>query len=158
MGATRDNATSCALFVIGGNYIVLTFAVIYLFHSVGTWSSPETTGPRPPPCAGFSFTKVDLSRAVLFGGEQKRSRVNEVHILDMDNWVSRYGIHHVAFIYSYLTHMSLSTGVELYYLPVQLTFGQKEELTTQPVLCSLLHHPLPQKVLPRKSLTHHPLT
>ena len=55
----------------------------------GTWSSPEITGPRPPPCAGFSFTKVDLSRAVLFGGRQRHQRVNEVHILDMENRVNR---------------------------------------------------------------------
>ena len=62
-----------------------------LFHSVATWSSPETTGPRPLPNAGFSFTKVDLSRAVMFGGRQRHQRVNEVHILDMDNWVFKLG-------------------------------------------------------------------
>ena len=66
-------------------------------HSAGTWSSPETTGPRPPPCAGFSFTKIDLSRVVLFGGEQGTGPglfypshliYNEVHILDMDSLVN----------------------------------------------------------------------
>ena len=54
---------------------------------VGEWLSPVTTGVRPPPCAAFSFTKVDCSRVVLFGGRQRPERVNEVHILDMSNWV-----------------------------------------------------------------------
>ena len=71
--------------------------IIDLLFSTGTWSSPETTGPRPPPCAGFSFTKVDLSRVVLFGGEQEKGRfqshLNELHILDMDSWVSRWIAH-----------------------------------------------------------------
>jgi len=57
--------------------------------SAGTWSSPETTGPRPPPCAAFSFAKIDLSRAVMFGGRQRHQRVNEVHILDVKSWVSK---------------------------------------------------------------------
>lgn len=54
---------------------------------VGEWLSPVMTGVRPPPCAAFSFTKVDCSRVVLFGGRQRPERVNEVHILDMSNWV-----------------------------------------------------------------------
>ena len=53
----------------------------------GKWLSPVTTGVRPPPCAAFSFTKVDCSRVVLFGGRQQKERVNELYILDMSNWV-----------------------------------------------------------------------
>ena len=59
-------------------------------HYVGEWLSPVTTGVRPPPCAAFTFTKVDCSRVVLFGGRQQRERVNELHILDMSNWVRIY--------------------------------------------------------------------
>ena len=130
---------------------------ILSFCSVATWSSPETTGPRPPPCAAFSFTKVDLSRAVMFGGRQRHKRVNEVHILDMDNWVNR----NVICIIRFLSLPSVSfpsTGVELSCLPVHLVFGRKRDHHTVLVLCLPLHHPLPQKVLPMKPLTHHLLT
>ena len=86
-----------------------TVILISIFHSVATWSSPETTGPRPPPCAGFSFTKIDSSRVVLFGGRQRHHRVNEVHILDMKNWVSRYGMHEDSCYYkfSYIKYSAL---------------------------------------------------
>eukprot|EP00731_Ephydatia_muelleri_P031884 Em0023g391a len=60
---------------------------LHLFHLKNSvWISPMTTGPRPPPCAAFSFTKVDCHRVLLFGGRQVNARVNEIHILDMDNW------------------------------------------------------------------------
>ena len=60
---------------------------MYMYIHVGEWISPETTEVRPPPCAAFSFIKVDLSRVVLFGGRQLNERVNELHILDMNKWV-----------------------------------------------------------------------
>lgn len=63
---------------------------IYIHIYIGEWISPVTSGVRPPPCAAFSFTKVDRSRVVLFGGRQQRERVNEVHILDMSSWVGPY--------------------------------------------------------------------
>lgn len=56
--------------------------------STGVWISPETTGSRPPPCAAFTFTRVDPYRVVVFGGRQMEGRVNELHILNMENWVS----------------------------------------------------------------------
>ena len=52
------------------------------------WISPETTGSRPPPCAAFTFMRVDPCRVVVFGGRQIGGRVNELHILNMENWVS----------------------------------------------------------------------
>ena len=54
---------------------------------IGRWSVPECTGTAPPPCAAFSFNKVDQQRALLFGGRQREARVNELHILNMDHWV-----------------------------------------------------------------------
>ena len=55
---------------------------------IGKWSVPECTGTAPPPCAAFSFNKIDRQRALLFGGRQREARVNELHILNMDHWVS----------------------------------------------------------------------
>ena len=61
----------------------------HLFHVTNKqWIVPETTGVRPPPCAGFSINKIDPFRVVLFGGRQKLERVNEVHLLDMSTWVN----------------------------------------------------------------------
>ena len=37
----------------------------------GLWASPQANGTAPPPCRGFSLTKVDDPHAVLFGGEQR---------------------------------------------------------------------------------------
>ncbi len=51
------------------------------------WYSPELSGCRPPPCAAFSFTRIDRHRVVLFGGRQQKERVNEIYILDMNEWV-----------------------------------------------------------------------
>ena len=39
------------------------------------------------PCAAFSFNKIDQQRALLFGGRQCAGRVNELHIINMDQWV-----------------------------------------------------------------------
>ncbi|XP_019858593.1 PREDICTED: kelch domain-containing protein 2-like isoform X2 [Amphimedon queenslandica] len=50
------------------------------------WVEPVITGPRPKPCAAFSFNRIDTDRVVLFGGRQKEERVNELHILDTSNW------------------------------------------------------------------------
>ena len=44
---------------------ILTFCVT---STADKWSSPSTTGQRPPPCAYFSFTAINDHKAVLFGG------------------------------------------------------------------------------------------
>ena len=56
------------------------------------WVEPEVTGPRPKPCAAFSFDRIDKERVVVFGGRQKEERVNEMHILDTSNWVMKQWI------------------------------------------------------------------
>ena len=61
--------------------------------SVGTWSCPPTTGDKPPPCAWFTFTKVDDSRVVMFGGFTDHSRINDVYILDVKRWVCYHKVH-----------------------------------------------------------------
>ena len=46
------------------------------------------TGTRPPPCHDFSFTMVDESHAVLFGGFSDSGRTNDVYMLDLSRMVS----------------------------------------------------------------------
>ena len=50
------------------------------------WTVPHTIGLRPPPCAGFSFTKIDRHRVLLFAGWQLKGQCNDIHILDMSSW------------------------------------------------------------------------
>ena len=76
----------------------------------GVWSSPPTTGTRPPPCAGFSLTKVVHNRAILFGGRSSTGRYNDVYIIDLQAMVSVHvgtavspeAGHPVNFLYLYL--------------------------------------------------------
>ena len=50
----------------------------------GVWSCPDTTGDRPPPCSGFTFTAIDDRRAVVFGGSNKEiGKMNAVYIIDL---------------------------------------------------------------------------
>ena len=61
----------------------------FLSPHTGTWSSPPITGTRPPPCADFSFTKIDEQHAVLFGGEgQGDVLTNNAYLIDLKKMVS----------------------------------------------------------------------
>ena len=53
----------------------------------GKWSSPLTTGSRPPPCSSFSFTSINNHQAVLFGGNQQGRRVNDCFLIDFESMV-----------------------------------------------------------------------
>jgi len=56
--------------------------------SLGKWSSPPTTGPRPPPCSGFTFTAANQHLAVMFGGvHPEHGRINDVYIIDFNTMV-----------------------------------------------------------------------
>ena len=56
--------------------------------TAGVWSCPATTGDRPPPCSGLTFTAVDNRRAVLFGGYNKdQGQMNDVFIIDLSTMV-----------------------------------------------------------------------
>lgn len=57
--------------------------------TAGRWRVVGTTGLKPPPCAAFSFTRIDSQRVLLFGGRQQQQRVNDVYILDLEMLVSR---------------------------------------------------------------------
>ena len=57
-------------------------------HSTGKWSSPPTTGTRPPPCSDFSFTTINDHQAVLFGGVQRGyQRVNDFYLMNFESMV-----------------------------------------------------------------------
>ena len=65
--------------------------------SAGKWSSPTTTGPRPPPSSGFTFTAVNHHKAVYFGGNQPgRGRVNDLYVIDFDQMVPMIRVHALA--------------------------------------------------------------
>ena len=63
-------------------------SLIFMCFLSGTWSSPTITGTRPPPCQNFSFTMVDESHAVLFGGSSDSRWTNDVYMLDLSRMVS----------------------------------------------------------------------
>ena len=56
--------------------------------TAGVWSCPATTGDRPSPCSGLTFTAVDDRRAVLFGGYNgEQGRMNDIFIIDLSTMV-----------------------------------------------------------------------
>ena len=74
--------------------VVLLFPFLILLwhvstpHTAGVWSSPATTGERPPLCAYFSLTSIDHKRAVFFGGYNgEQGWMNDVYIIDLQSMV-----------------------------------------------------------------------
>ena len=60
--------------------------------STGKWYSPPTTGPRPPPCAYFSFTAINNHQAVLYGGYQPgHGKVSDCYLMDFESMVRLVG-------------------------------------------------------------------
>ena len=60
---------------------------MFLSTVTGEWSSPAVTGTKPPPLAGFSFTKVDSRRAVVYGGGAGLETYRDAYVLELDKWV-----------------------------------------------------------------------
>ena len=58
----------------------------FVLGARGVWVAQPTTGEKPPPLSGHTFTKIDHKRAVAFGGSTG-SRVNDTYVLDMETWV-----------------------------------------------------------------------
>ena len=57
-------------------------------YTAGVWSCPATAGERPPPRSGFTFTAIDDSKAVLFGGfSGKHGFMNDVYIINLQTMV-----------------------------------------------------------------------
>ena len=64
---------------------------VHVPYTAGVWSCPITTGERPPPCSHCTFTRVDDSRAVVFGGRKEEwERNNDVYIIDLHAMVMLY--------------------------------------------------------------------
>ena len=64
------------------------FILCILTCYAGVWSYLPTTGERPPPCEGFTFTAIDGRRAVLFGGYNgEQGHMNDVYIIDLQTMV-----------------------------------------------------------------------
>jgi len=60
---------------------------VLLHRFTDKWSSPPTTGPRPPPSTQFSFTAINNHQAVLFGGRQPHGRVNDCYLMNFESMV-----------------------------------------------------------------------
>jgi hypothetical protein len=52
--------------------------------AVPRWISGNVSGDRPPPCSYYTLTLVDTGRAVMFGGNTKTGRVNDVYIMTLE--------------------------------------------------------------------------
>ena len=54
-----------------------------------TWLDQPSTGIEPPFVSAFTFTKIDATRAVVFGGHEhcNNRNYNDVYILDLRTWV-----------------------------------------------------------------------
>ena len=63
--------------------------ILLIDHDRGTWSSPDIAGEGPPPCTGASLTKMDSSRAAMFGGYDAKQRQSsaDMYILNFLSWV-----------------------------------------------------------------------
>ena len=44
-----------------------------LIYTAGKWSTPSMIGEPPPPCAGFTLTKISHTSALLYGGYNPQS-------------------------------------------------------------------------------------
>ena len=68
-----------------------TIVLYYSSSLSGTWSTPKVSGQIPPPCAYFSFTKIDHHRVLLYGGERYGQKgLSDLYILDLTAMVSQY--------------------------------------------------------------------
>ena len=71
--------------ILLSHWYSLTVSSIF---TAGVWSCPATTGERPPPCVGLTFTAVDDRRAVVFGGNDgEQGDMNDVYIIDLSTMV-----------------------------------------------------------------------
>ena len=64
--------------------------VTYYLFAEG-WSSPTVTGSPPPPCRGFSFTKISEEEVVMIGGTSPvldEQRLNYIYKLNCHKLVS----------------------------------------------------------------------
>lgn len=58
----------------------------YTISNLGEWLTPKIVGDRPPPCAGFTLTKLAPNTALLHGGFEPVSGgcLPDSYIVEMD--------------------------------------------------------------------------
>ena len=77
------------------------------FCPPGVWSSPITTGERPPPCAYFSLISIDYKRAVMFGGyHSDHGYMDYVYIIDLQSMV-RQAFKNITSCVGFIEHVSV---------------------------------------------------
>ena len=54
---------------------------------VGIWEKMATSGTKPPKLSGHTFTKIERSKVVLFGGQTEGKCISDAYILSLDSWV-----------------------------------------------------------------------
>ena len=56
-----------------------------LVCGLGEWITPKVKGDCPPPCAGFTLTKISQNSAVLFGGFDSTTNtcLSDVYIVEL---------------------------------------------------------------------------
>lgn len=81
---------NCNTFALMTPYYIPHSAMVCICtpHTAGAWTSPATTGERPPPCSGFSLTSIGQWKAIMFGGYNKdQGFMNDVFIIDLQSMV-----------------------------------------------------------------------
>ena len=80
-------STASVLFSIHLRYGYRHAYSVLLSLCVGIWEKMATSGSRPPKLSGHTFTKIDRSKVVLFGGQTEGKCISDVYILSLDSWV-----------------------------------------------------------------------
>ena len=83
----------------------------------GCWVELQCTGKKPPPMGDFTFTKIDISRALVYGGRLQRDTFASFFIVDLDKLV-HVGLHgidsrvlHALFVCSVALEWAIGTGI-----------------------------------------------
>ena len=76
--------------------VVLAIVANMHYVNLGQWESPLMKGIRPPPCDGFSLTRIDEHQVVMFGGNILSGGSSEAHVLHLPTLVSHLcAVYHV---------------------------------------------------------------
>ncbi len=93
--------------------------LLSLSSSPAVWSSPSCTGEGPPPLSGHTFTKIDLLRAVVYGGRTEIVYLTAMFILNIQTWVGGRTVGDVeVYVASFVCSWSLQVSVANLYRKV----------------------------------------
>lgn len=54
--------------------------VVWFHHYTDQWTTPNITGDRPPPVAGFTLTKIDIDLALMYGGSTPHGLSSDIRV------------------------------------------------------------------------------